>query len=80
VTEPAEAPCLRSKDDADVGLVLQGSVKSGTISVAQVHVNSAAAASCAVFPGILLCVSVRVSFRSLRPAALSANAFVPRQQ
>jgi hypothetical protein len=42
------------KDAGDVGLVLQGSVKDGTISVAQVEVNSAAAAACAVFPGISL--------------------------
>ena len=54
VTAPVEAApgVAPGRDAGDVGLVLQGSVKDGTISVAQVEVNSAAAAACAVFPGI----------------------------
>ena len=37
--------------EGEVGLVLQGSVRDGIIRVSQVLANSAASASCAVFPG-----------------------------
>ena len=51
VSCPENAAAVRAANDGDVGLVLQGSLKDGILRVTQVVVNSAAAASCAVFPG-----------------------------